>query len=131
MTDNSGHYLGELFWVNPDELHHSVFPLRATEYGTVIRRRLKAKSTSINCSVLWEMLQEREINVLERYLLVGHMIVTKEAGKFQSYSVPISLLDGADFSFCFSFFFGDTQPHENMQLFKLFHSSLGKTGVTL
>lgn len=78
------------------------------------------------------MPQEREINVLERYLLVGrHMIFTKEAGKFQRYSVPISLLDGVDFSFCFSFFFGDTQPHENMQLFKLFHSSLGKTSVTL
>lgn len=55
------------------------------------------------------MLQEREINVLERYLLMGrHMIFTKEAGKFQRYSVPISLLDGVDFSFCFSFFFGDT-----------------------
>lgn len=69
--------------------------------------------------------------ILERYVCVGHMMFIEEVGKFQRYSVPISFLAGVDFSFCFSFFFGDTQPHENMQLFKLFHTPLGKTRVTL
>lgn len=41
--------------------------------------------------------------VLERYLITGHMIFTEEAGKFQRYLIPISLLGGVDFSFCFSF----------------------------